>query len=100
MEDLVRRYGGGRDAQGNPHTLADDIRMSSVEALVLDDLEKHVQLNRARLDVEKSKTYCECRGHAHARSTKPKGPSQPGGDVLMESGALDNGKGKHGKGQR
>ena len=100
MEDLVRRCGGGRDAQGNPHTFADDVRMRSPEALVLDDLEKHVQLNRARLDVEKSKTYCECRGHARARSTEPKGPSHPGGDDPMESGALGNGKGKRGKGQR
>ena len=37
------------DAQGNAHTLAEDIRMSSLEALLPDDLKKHVQLNRARL---------------------------------------------------
>ena len=49
MEDLVRRYCSRRDAQGNAHTLAEDIRMSSLEALLPDDLEKHVQLNRARL---------------------------------------------------
>ena len=49
MEDLVRRYSGRRDAQGNAHTLAEGIRMSSLEALLPDDLEKHVQLNRARL---------------------------------------------------
>ena len=48
MEDLVRRYCGRRDAQGNAHSLAKDTRMSSLEALP-DDLEKHVQLNRARL---------------------------------------------------
>ena len=40
MEDLVRRHCARRCGQGNPHTSADDIRMSSVE---------HVQLNRARL---------------------------------------------------
>ena len=50
MEDLVRRYCGRRDAQGNVHSLAEDIRMSSLEALLPDDLEKHVQLNRARLN--------------------------------------------------
>ena len=50
MEDLVRRNCGRRDAQGNAHTLADDIRMSSLEALLPDDLEKYVQLNRARLN--------------------------------------------------
>ena len=50
MEDLVRRHCGRRDAQGNVHSLAEDIRMSSFEALMPDDLEKHVQLNRARLN--------------------------------------------------
>ena len=30
--------------------LAEDISMSSLEALLPDDLEKHVQLNRARLN--------------------------------------------------
>ena len=47
MEDLVRRYCGRRDAQGNVDALAEDIRMTSLEALLPDDLEKHVQLNRA-----------------------------------------------------
>ena len=28
MEDLVRRYCGRRDAEGNPQSLADDMRMS------------------------------------------------------------------------
>ena len=64
MEDLVRRYRSRRDAQGNAHTLAEDIRMSSVEALLPDDLEKHVQLNRARFTSygvlrEEIKTYCD-----------------------------------------
>ena len=48
MEDLVRRFCSRRDAQGNAHTLADDIRMSSLEAMLPEDLVKHVQLNRAR----------------------------------------------------
>ena len=76
MEDLVRRYCSRRDAQGNAHNLAEDIRMSSLEALLPDDLEKHVQLNRARLTSygvlrEEIKTYCECRGHA-ARNVRQK----------------------------
>ena len=63
MEDLVRRYSSRRDAQENAHSLAEDIRMSSLEALLPDDLEKHVQLNRARLTSygvlrEEIKTYC------------------------------------------
>ena len=50
MEDLVRRYCSRRDAQGNVHTLAEDIRTSSLEAWLPDDLEKHVQMDRARLN--------------------------------------------------
>ena len=109
MEDLVRRYCSRRDAQGNAHNLAEDSRMSSLEALLPDDLEKHVQLNRARLTSygvlrEEIKTYCECRGHANARNTKQKGPSHPGGDDPMDIGAFGKGngkqsKGKHGKGK-
>ena len=49
MEDLVRRFCCRQDAQGDAHTLAQDIRMSSLEALLPDDLEKHMQMNRARL---------------------------------------------------
>ena len=72
MEDLVIRFCGRRDATVNAHTLADDTRISKLEALLLDDLEKHVQLNRARLTSyavlrEELNTYCECRGHKHAR---------------------------------
>ena len=104
MEDLLRRYGGGRDAQGNVHTLAEGIRMSSLEALLPDDLEKHVQLNRARLNSYgvlrgEVKTYCECGGHANARNTKQKGSSHPGGDDPMDIGAFGKGKGKQGKGK-
>ena len=104
MEDLVRRYCGRRDAQRNVHSVAEDIRMSSLEALLPDDLEKHVQLNRARLNsygvlrVE-IKTYCECRGHA-ARNAKKKGSSHPRGDDRMDIGAFGKGKGKAWQGPR
>ena len=49
MEDLVRRYCGGRDVQGNPHTLADDVRMGSLKTLLREAVGKHVQMLRARL---------------------------------------------------
>ena len=103
MEDLARRYCSRRDAQGNAHNLAEDIRMSSLEALLPDDLEKHVQLNRARLTSygvlrEEIKTYCECRGH-EARNVRQKGPSHPGGDDPMDIGAFGKGKGKQSKGK-
>ena len=104
MEDLVRRYSSRRDAQGNAHTLAEDNRMSSLEALLPDDLEKHVKLNRTRLTSygvfrEKIKTYCECRGHANARNMRQKGSSHPGGNDPMDIGAFGRGKGKQGKGK-
>ena len=104
MEDLVRRYCGRRDAQGNAHTLAEDIRMSSLKALLPDDLEKHVQLNLARLTSygvlrEEIKTHCECRGHENARNTIQKGSSRPGGDDPMDNGAFGKGKGKQSKGK-
>ena len=103
MEDLVRRYCSRRDAQGNAHNLAEDIRMSSLEALLPDDLEKHVQLNPARLTSygvlrEESKTNCECRGHTR-RNVRQKGPSHTGGDDPMDIGAFDKGKGKQSKGK-
>ena len=104
MEDLVRRYSSRRHARGNAHNLAEDIRMSSLLAVLPDDLEKHVQLNRARLTSygvlrEEIKTYCECRGHANARNVRQKGSSHPGGDDPMDSGAFGKGKGKQGKGK-
>ena len=80
--------------------------MSSLKALLRDDLEKHVQLDRARLTSygvlrEEINTYCECRGHANARW---KASSHPGGDDPMDVGAFGKGKGKqikgkHGKGK-
>ena len=68
--------------------------MSPLEALLPDDLEKHVQLNRARLNSygvlrEEINTYCECGGHA-----KRKGSSHPGGDDPMDIDAFVKGKGK------
>ena len=77
--------------------------MSSFEALLPDDLEKHVQLNRARLNSngvlrEEIKTYCECRGNA-SRNAKHKGSSHPGGDDPMYIGAFGKGKGKQGNGK-
>ena len=55
MEDLVRRHCGRRDAQGNVHSLAEDIRTSSLEALLPYDLEKHVQLNRKQIGGDTSR---------------------------------------------
>ena len=78
--------------------------MSSLEALLPHDLEKHVQLNLARLTSygvlsEEIETYCECRGHANARNVKQEGSSHPGGDDPMDIGAFGKGKGKQSKGK-
>ena len=43
----MRRY-CRRDAQGNAHNLAEDIRMSSLEALSPDDLEKACTVENVR----------------------------------------------------
>ena len=48
MEDLTRRCCGGRDAQGNTHTLRCGSRTRSLEVVLSDDVEQHVQLGRAR----------------------------------------------------
>eukprot|EP00971_Amphidinium_carterae_P159821 3168742-Amphidinium_carterae.1 len=47
----MRRYCMRKDTRtGARHTLAEDIRMASLEALFPDGLEQHVQLQKARLD--------------------------------------------------
>ena len=71
--------------------------MSLLEALLLDDLEKHVQLNCARWTSYVVKTYGDCRGHAHARNTKPRHIQEQMTQWTL--GAFDKGKGKHGKGK-
>ena len=73
MEDLVRRQCGRRDAQGNAHTLAEDIRTSSLEALWPDDLQKHVQLDRAR-----STSYGVLREESKGMHGKGKGKGTQG----------------------
>ena len=49
--DLMRHYTQRRDARnGQRHTLAEDIRMVALEALLPEELERHCQLQRSRLD--------------------------------------------------
>ena len=79
-------------------TLNEDIRMASLEALLPDDLEKHVQLNRGRLV-----TYEALRGevvlYAEARGTSAKAPKAQDShrDDPMDTSSLAKGKSK-GKG--
>ena len=67
LEDLMRRYTQRRDARnGQRHTLAEDIRMAALEALLPEELERHCQLQRSRLD-----TYQKLREEVvlHAEAT-------------------------------
>ena len=69
LEDLMRRYTQRRDARnGQRHTLAEDIRMAALEALLPEELERHCQLQRSRLDTyeklrEEVVLYAEARGY-------------------------------------
>ena len=69
LEDFVWRHTQRRDARnGQRHTLAEDIRMSVLEALLPEELERHCQLQRSRLDTyqklrEEVVLYAEARGY-------------------------------------
>ena len=69
LEDLMRRYTQRRDARnGQRHTLAEDIGMAALEGLLPEELERHCQLQRSRLDtyqklIEEVVLYAEARGY-------------------------------------
>ena len=79
-----------------PHTLAVGIRLSSLEALVPDDLEKHVHLNRATLTSSKHRVSVEVMHKLETRSRKAR---HPGRDDPKDIGASGKGKGKRSKGE-
>lgn len=104
LEDMIRRYCSSRDSMGNPRTIAEDIRMSSLESLCPDDLEKHLQMNSARLT-----TYQQMRNEIllYVESSRKSGkltkasqgyhPVPGGGPEPMDVGTFtkkDKGKGK------
>ena len=65
----MRRYTQRRDARnGQRHTLAEDIRMAALEALLPEELKRHCQLHRSRLDTyqklrEEVVLYAETKGY-------------------------------------
>ena len=65
----MRRFTQRRDARnGQRHTLAEDIRLAALEALLPEELERHCQLQRSRLDTyqklrEEVVLYAEARGY-------------------------------------
>ena len=67
LEDLMRRYCSRRDSSGILCTFSEDIRMAAFEALVPQELERHVHMNRSRLDCyrvlrEEVVAFAEARG--------------------------------------
>ena len=69
----MRRRPQLRDTRaGERHSLAEGLRMSALEALLPDDLEKHCQLQRSRLDTydklrEEVISRAEARGYVAPR---------------------------------
>ena len=69
LEDLIRRFTQRRDAlNGQRHTLAEDIRMAALEALLPEELERHCHPRRSRLDTNQKQReevvfYAEARGY-------------------------------------
>ena len=69
LEDLMRRYTQRVDARnGQRHTLAEDIRMAALEAILPEELERHCQLQRSRLETyqklrEEVVLHAEARGY-------------------------------------
>lgn len=51
-EEMVKRYEARKNDKGVRETLSEDLKMSSLESLVPEDLEKHLLMNQSRL-----KTY-------------------------------------------
>ena len=69
LEDLMRRCTQRRDARnGQRRTLAEYIRMAALETLLPEELARHCQLQRSRLDTyqklrEEVVLYAEARGY-------------------------------------
>ena len=49
LEDLIRRYIVRRKTEGDAAVLDEDIKMASLESLLPEEMEQHVQFNRAKL---------------------------------------------------
>ena len=102
LEDRMRRYCSRKDQNGARHTLGDDIRRAALEAILPQDVEKHMQLNRARLSTydtmrDEVMSYAEARGVSVDRKTKTKNPDDM--DIgSYQKGKKGKGKGKVGKG--
>lgn len=101
----MRRHCARRDADGKTHTLAEDIRMASLEALLPEDLERHVHLSRARLatyEALRSEIVndSEARGCVQIKSSPVSKPSKDPNAMDVDALHRVKGKGKpKGKGK-
>ena len=102
LEDLMRRYTQRRDAQsGQRRSLAEDIRTVALQALFPEELERHCQLQRSRLDKkeqprEKVIRKAEARGYV-APILGQVGRAREDKDDPMDVGGFGQGKGRTGK---
>ena len=99
LEDLMRRYTQRRDARnGQRYMLAEDIRMAALEALLPEELERHCQLQRSRLDTyqklrEEVVLYAEARGYV-APNLGQVSKAREDRDDSMDVGGFGQGKGR------
>ena len=103
-EEQVRRYEQRKDKEGNRQKVPDDIRMSSVEALVPEELEKHLLLNSQRLSTyalmrDEVVMYAEARTGQSLSGRLKKDPNTMDIDALTQEKGKAKGKGKKGKGK-
>lgn len=105
-EDLMRRYCSRRDSAGVQCSLSEDIRMASLEALLPEELERHIHMTRSRILScealrEEVVAYAEARGsdahHPPARRGQDRGNHNNNNHMDVDTGAFDR-KGNYGKG--
>eukprot|EP00959_Pyramimonas_sp_CCMP1952_P023637 496855-Pyramimonas_sp.AAC.1 len=88
---MMRRYESRRDKSGVRRALADDVKFSSLEAMLPEELESHVQLNKARITTfdelrEEVVSYAELRSEKKVKPSKPSKPEKD--DNAMDVDAL------------
>ena len=99
LEEQFRRYTSRRDSVGKLHELAEDIRMSSLESVLPEDLERHVQLNRARLSTyDDLRTEIIMYAETRTMGKLPRSGGGPGGSNDMDVDSLWKKGGKGDKG--
>ena len=100
LEDLMRRYTQRRDARnGQRQTLAEDIRMAALEALLPEEHERHCQLQLSRLDTcqklrEEAVLHAEATGYV-APKLGQVSKAREDRDDLLDVGGFGQWKGRH-----